>query len=80
MESELEQMKLLFELSMKNVETASTSSTAELKNTIVGPQNEASIGKVQRESDFRHYTDLIQQLGTKQTETDQYVISLKVAL
>ena len=78
MKGELEQMKLQSELSMKNVETASASSTSELRNTIVGLQNEVSIGKVQRESYVIHYTDLIQQLRTKQTE--QYAISLKAAL
>ena len=65
---------------MKNVKTATTYSTAELRNTIAGLQNEVTIVKVQKESDTRHYTDLIQQLQKKQTEIGEYAISLKVAL
>ena len=80
MKGELEQMKLHSELSIENVETASTSSTEELRNTIARLQNEVSVGKVQRESDVRHYTELSQQLRAKQTETEQYAISLKAAL
>ena len=65
MKSKLEQMKLQSELSIKNVETASTSSTTELRNTIAGLQNEVSVGKGQRESDVRHYNDLIQQASNQ---------------
>ena len=37
------------ELSMRNVETASTSSIVELRTTIVGLQQEVSVEHVQRE-------------------------------
>ena len=78
--SEIEQMKLQSELSIRNFETASISSTAELKNTIIGRQNEIAIRNVQRESDIRHCKGLVQKLQKKQKDTEYYAISLKVAL
>ena len=80
MKTEMEQMRLQFELSMHIVETASTSSTTEIKNTITGFQNEITVEKVQRESDFRRDYDLIQQLQQKQNDTEESAISLKIAL
>ena len=62
MKSEMEQMRLQSELSTCNVENTSSSSTAKMKNTIVGLQNEVAVEKVQRESNVRHYNALIQQL------------------
>ena len=48
MESEIEQMKFQSELSIRNIETASTSCMEELKNTITGLQHEVAIRKGQR--------------------------------
>ena len=77
---EIEQMKLQSDLSIRNVETANISSTAELKNTIIGRPNEVAIRNVQRESDIRHCKALVQQLQKQQKDTEYYAISLKIAL
>ena len=58
--NDLEQMKLQQELSVRQAETASTSSTVELKQTISGLQNEVSVERVWNKSDQKWHQEIIQ--------------------
>ena len=47
--SEIEHLRVPQELSMRTMETASTSSSAELRTTVAGLQQEVSVERAQRE-------------------------------
>lgn len=76
----MEQLKLQAELPVRYMETTSTSRTTELKQAILGLQNEIATGKVQRKSDVQYYQRVISKPRAKQTIAEQFAYELKTML
>lgn len=73
-------MKLQQELSVRNVETANTSSTGELRITIAGLQNKVIVEKLRMVCDVKIYQEITRKLENKQKIVDVKTPKLKSTL